>query len=160
MKTILTIFTLVFLSFIATLIYVNENKINCEDLINEKLLNRDFNNINSKLYDSRNNYKEKCQEKNGKVEVDLDRLMDLLFEKLEKVKFESKLPLENNYDNDKNNKIPSICQCGFDKSDYLPPEYDNNCIDHNADENPFESYKESSANSWDKDYIPNFGTDN
>ncbi|XP_057322151.1 uncharacterized protein LOC130665665 isoform X3 [Microplitis mediator] len=158
MKTILTIFTLVFLSFIATLIYVNENKINCEDLINEKLLNRDFNNINSKLYDSRNNYKEKCQEKNGKVEVDLDRLMDLLFEKLEK--------------------------CGFDKSDYLPPEYDNNCIDHNADENPFESYKESSefikekfksyinknkdnfhhsyrkANSWDKDYIPNFGTDN
>lgn len=139
------------MSFIATLIYVNENRTNCEELINEKFLNRDFNNINSKLYDSRNNYKEKWQKENGKVEVDLERLMDLLFEKLEKVKFKSTLPLENNYGYDKNNKVPSICHCGFDKSDYLPPEYDNNCIDHNADENPFENYKESSG-----DYFLNF----
>ncbi|KAH0555483.1 hypothetical protein KQX54_019269 [Cotesia glomerata] len=150
MKTALTILTLVFLSFIATLIYVSENRNNCEELINKKLLNREYSELidrkKNKLHGSKSYSNKKRQEEDDKTGDDLDSLINSLARRLETVRFDSKLSRKINDKLDKTDQVPLVCHCKPDKGDYSPPYDDNNCIDHTYDyscDDFFESQKKS-----------------
>lgn len=153
MKTTLTILTLVLLSFIATLIYVSENRNNCEELINKKLLNREYSDLidrkKNKLHGSKTCSNKKRQEEDDKTEDELDSLISSLARRLESIRCDSKLSRKINDELDKTHQVPLICHCKPDINNYSPLYDDNNCIDHTYDyscDDFFESQKKSGIN--------------